>query len=323
MKILMAAAYILLVVNIAKAQQPTLKIPIGHTADINTASFSPDGKYIVTSSDDFTARVWEKASGRLLYSLDGHKKEISSAIFSPDGSRIITTSTNDSARIWNAKTGVFINVLHDKAGINPGVAYSTDGKYILSVGSLAGYDPLTANLWDVNTGKLIYKFEHSKSVKAARFSGDGEKIITSSTDNTVKIWRVLTGTLLADLKGHTDEVMNVSFSDDGKLALTVSKDKTAKIWNADNGILITTIKEKYALSLGCFSPDSKTIVTVPDYPEITLGKGSMKAWDAQTGRLLFEFKKHKNEITDILFIDNGDKLLSASYDATAIICGWN
>ena len=321
MKILMAAAYILLVVNIAKAQQPTLKIPIGHTADINTASFSPDGKYIVTSSDDFTARVWEKASGRLLYSLDGHKKEISSAIFSPDGSRIITTSTNDTARIWDAKTGALINVLNDKAGINPGVAYSTDGKYILSVGFLAKYDPLTANLWDVNSGKLIYKFEHSKNVTAARFSTDGKKIITSSTDNTVKIWRVLTGTLLADLKGHTDEVMNVSFSDDGKLALTVSKDKTAKVWNADNGILITTIIEKYALSLGCFSPNGKTIVTVPDYPEITLGKGSMKAWDAQTGRLLFEFKKHKNEITDILFIENGDKLLSASYDATAII--WN
>ncbi|MEO6253083.1 MAG: caspase family protein [Ferruginibacter sp.] len=303
------------------AQQPGLVVPIGHTAAINSVSFSPDGKYIVTGSDDLIAKVWDKISGRLLYSLYGHKENIRSVVFSPDGSRIITASINDRARIWDAKTGLLISVMNDEAGINSGPVYSTDGRYILSVGSLSRehFEPFTANLWDANGDKLIYKFVHDDHVKAAAFSTDGEKIITASKDNSVKIWSALNGTQLADLKGHKDEVLHISFSQNGKLALTVSKDKTAKIWNADNGALITSIKENVPLQRGCFSPDGKLLVTVPAYPEISLGKAAMKIWDVPSGKLIFVLKKHKKEITDLVFIENGSKLLSSSYDGTVIM----
>jgi WD40 repeat protein len=78
----------------------------GHTARVNYADFSPDGKRIITASQDNTARVWDANSGRLLGTLTGHTDQVYKAVFSPDGKRIVTASSDATARL-------FIGDLHD------------------------------------------------------------------------------------------------------------------------------------------------------------------------------------------------------------------
>ena len=58
----------------------------------NSAAFSPDGKRVVTASNDKTARVWDADSGKALASLQGHTAQVRSAAFSPDGKRVVTAS---------------------------------------------------------------------------------------------------------------------------------------------------------------------------------------------------------------------------------------
>ncbi len=66
------------------------------------ASFSPDGKRIVTAGVDGTARVWDAASGKEIGELRGHQGPLRSAAFSPNGRRIVTGSEDNTARIWDA-----------------------------------------------------------------------------------------------------------------------------------------------------------------------------------------------------------------------------
>jgi len=73
----------------------------GHGNEVNFATFSSDGKYIVTASRDKTARIWDVASGKELAVLRGHENDVKTATFSPDGKRIATTSFDETARIWD------------------------------------------------------------------------------------------------------------------------------------------------------------------------------------------------------------------------------
>ena len=74
------------------------------------------------------------------------------------------------------------------------------------------------------------------------FSPDGTRIVTGSFDQTAKVWDARTGTLLLDLKGHTDQVTSVRFSPDGTRIVTGSDDKTAKVWDARTGTPLLDLK---------------------------------------------------------------------------------
>jgi WD40 repeat protein len=71
----------------------------GHTNYVFSASFSPDGKRIVTASWDNTARVWD-ITGKEIALLKGHTQGVWSANFSPDGKRVVTASADNTARVW-------------------------------------------------------------------------------------------------------------------------------------------------------------------------------------------------------------------------------
>ena len=69
---------------------------------MESASFSPDGKRIVTASEDKTARIWDAETGQQIGEpLSGHEGSVESAAFSPDGKRIVTASADKTARIWD------------------------------------------------------------------------------------------------------------------------------------------------------------------------------------------------------------------------------
>ena len=85
--------------------QPWLVALKGHDNPVTSVAFSPDGKTILTGSDDNTARVWDAASGQELLVLKGHDEWVRSVAFSPDGKTILTGSDDNTARVWDAARG--------------------------------------------------------------------------------------------------------------------------------------------------------------------------------------------------------------------------
>ena len=76
----------------------------GHSNQVNSAVFSPDGRHIVSASWDYTARIWNTATGDCQAKLKGHSNVVISAVFSPDGRHIVSVSSDHTTRIWNIAT---------------------------------------------------------------------------------------------------------------------------------------------------------------------------------------------------------------------------
>ena len=80
---------------------------IGHESAVSSASYSPDGKRVVTASQDKTARIWDAETGKAVRIPMTHDDEVSYASFSPDGKRVVTVSQNKIVRVWNAYWSIF------------------------------------------------------------------------------------------------------------------------------------------------------------------------------------------------------------------------
>jgi WD40 repeat protein len=63
------------------------------------------------------------------------------------------------------------------------------------------------------------------SVSSVAFSPDGKQVVSSSDDNTVRLWDAVTGAALQTLTGHSDTVRSVAFSADGKQVVSGSNNK--------------------------------------------------------------------------------------------------
>jgi WD40 repeat protein len=72
----------------------------GHQASVSSVAFAPDGKSIVTGSDDKTAKLWS-IDRRLLQTFQGHQDDVSSVAIAPDSKRIVTGSRDQTVQLWN------------------------------------------------------------------------------------------------------------------------------------------------------------------------------------------------------------------------------
>ncbi|BAY87946.1 WD-40 repeat-containing protein (plasmid) [Calothrix parasitica NIES-267] len=276
---------------------------------VGTAIFSPDGKRIVTASDDNTARIWD-SNGKQLAVLKGHKGRSFSGwtIFSPDGKRILNASDDNTVRIWDSN-GKQLAVFKGHTDRVYSAVFSPDGKRILTVS-----DDNTTRIWDSNGKQLAVLKGHTDRVYSAVFSPDGKRILTLSLDNTTRIWDS-NGKQLAVLKGHTDWSFRGSdvFSPDGKRILTSSLDNTTRIWDSNGKQLAVLKGHKDRVFSAVFSPNGKRILTASD-------DNTARIWDSN-GKELAVLKGHKDRSFRgrAIFSPDGKRILTASYNDAARI----
>ena len=83
----------------------TVKVLHGHTNQVMSCAFAPDGSTLVTTSIDNTARVWCTRDWSHLRTLTGHTREVRSCAFAPNGSTLVTTSSqlswDETSRVWS------------------------------------------------------------------------------------------------------------------------------------------------------------------------------------------------------------------------------
>lgn len=156
---------------------------------------------------------------------------------------------------------------------------------------------------------------HQSFVNDLTVSPDGQRLISGSADQTIKVWDLATGNLLRTLTGHTSFINHLAISPDGKLLVSASADKTIKIWELATGKLLRTLAghANYVDDLA-IAPDGQTLVS-------TGADDTIRIWDLTSAREKYALTGHSGFINAIAIAPDGTTLVSGSADKTIKV--WN
>lgn len=147
--------------------------------------FSPDGKTVVTSSEDSTLQRWDLASGEKVI-LKGHDSWVQALQFNADGSQLISGGC-DGRLIWWSITESqpqSLRSIDAHQGWIRGLAISPDGKQLASVGN-----DLAVRLWDSATGEKLAELSgHEKHVYSVLFHPDGKQLLSGDLGGKLHLW---------------------------------------------------------------------------------------------------------------------------------------
>jgi WD40 repeat protein len=174
---------------------------------------------------------------------------------------------------------------------------------------------LTQLNWHV---PLTDPMRHHAGVRSAQFSPDGQRVLTVSEDNAVRVWDALSGKPISEPMMHKGMVNAAQFSPDGQRVVTASEDKTARLWDAAGGKPIgEPMKHESRVLSAQFSPDGQRVVTAEKAEKLWLDK-TVRLWDAASGKPVGELVMDKGSVRSAQFSPNGQWVVTASQDKTAL-----
>jgi WD40 repeat protein/uncharacterized caspase-like protein len=238
----------------------------GHTADITTLSFSPDGKLLASASADKTIKLWNVADGSRIRTLTGHGDRVTTLSFRNDGNILASGSADKTIKLWNVADGSLSDTLKGHTDEISAVRFSPDGRLLAS----GSYDN-TLRLWYPDSTASIVLGRHRLAIATLDFSPDGHTIASGSWDNTIKLWTLndakpdKEATASHTLTGHSDGITSLSFSPDSQTLASGSADSTLKLWDVQNSSLLKTLNGHHdRIQSVHFSADSQTLISSSD-----------------------------------------------------------
>jgi WD40 repeat protein len=327
------------------AEQARLTSAAGRTW---SATFSPDGRRIVTT-DDKSAQVWDAASYRLLFTL-AHGDIVYQAVYANDGTRIVTAGGDNTVRIWEAATGALVREL------------KYDGKR-LRYGAVAAYSNLVAaidlegqiaRVWDTATGDLLAELRNDASMFfSLAFSADGRwlatsggddvrvfdtrtwvqvqtipgpgihglswdprgpRLLTGSSSGDVSIWAIPSGARIQRLRELGEPIDAVAFSSSGEFAVAASRDGAEQVWSAASGMLQSQGNYLRGKIMSIeFDPTSKLVVAAG-------ASGRVAVADAELGMPVAVLEGSRNVVWVAHFDPSSKRVIGASSDGARV---WN
>jgi WD40 repeat protein len=298
-------------------------------APITSLAFSPDGRLLVSGTQEREGeakvsinghvKVWDATTGRELSTLESRFQlsdpsygSVTGLAFSPDGKRIAAVHsrlhTYVTLELWDATTGRLVGV-GGTLGAGTCVAFSPDNRQLAwggRNGAYPGFGHGIVQTSDATTHERLHTFHaHSGDATSLAFSPDGQLLATASTDGAVMVWdaRIDQGARTFRVGGQRGRpARSVAFSPDGR-HVAASGGGVVKVWDVCLG--------REALALG-HAKEVLCVAYSPDGHYLASGDvaGTVKLWEARTGRETRTLSRHIAEVGAVVFSPDGKRLAS-------------
>jgi serine/threonine protein kinase len=235
----------------------------GPQGDVNTVSFSPDGKTLAAAGEDQTVRLWNVTDHTPLNSLTGHGGTLFATAFSPDGKILAAAGYNNRVELWRVADHAQIGTLRTPSNGVGTLAFSPDGKTLAGAsddavrlwnvatrrattlptgtdnvfttafsrhGTLAIAGTQTVRFWNTGQTRATTLTDVKSTVNAMAFSSDGQILACGGADGRVRLWDISSRKLLGTVTGQGKSIKAVAFSSDGSLLASADGD-TVLLWN--------------------------------------------------------------------------------------------
>jgi len=292
----------------------------GHEEAVLAVAISPDGRYLLSGSQDGAAILWEIESGSEVRRYKGYAGYVAHVTI--DSRRFeLLVQNNDGKQIalWDANSGQRLQDLKSQDGRFNCVDISPDGSHI-ATGTREG----KVTIWDATTGKSLLNFQaHPHLVADLRFSPDGRVLATAGgkywtvasemVPCQIFLWDTQTGRRLKAFSGHQGPLGGIAFSADGRYLVSGGDDQLVIVWDLKSGRSLHILRgHSTEVSAIAISPDGKHLLSGDE-------AGLIVEWDLQTGRKLRNLTEHSGHIYFIGFSADGQQMLTGAGDRMAIL----
>lgn len=284
----------------------------GHGGSVTSAVFSHDGKYVVTASNDGTARVWAADSGRSLAVLGvgGPANPLSPPQFTRDDQALLISTVGGKAYLWHWRSAT--SVIVSAGEVSAAVLDPTSG--VIATGHRDG----AIRIWNSfghKIAELPARRNRPAFINSLAVSPDGHAVV-SGTDGGAELWRWPARATPVPLS--QGPVRDVAFCSDGR-CVAAATENGPEVWSLPQPLGARSPPKLFfapdsgAVDSLAFAPDSRRLVTVT-------GR-TAQVWDTGSGVEVSELIGHTDDILQASFSQDGQEVVTASADASARV--WN
>ncbi len=230
-----------------------------HQGLVTHAAFSPDGKKVITASNDGTAQVWQAVSGEPITPSLKLGVAVHYVAFSPDGRRVIAAGgdkygTMDAGSPGTTIPGAMQEVVIPQGPGRPPIRYYVPGPAVYMPGRMPRNPRGLAQVWDIQSGKPA-------GIKPLRLTGwMNQAVFSPDRASSLVVTAGASGTASSMSKGDV------------------------RLWDGQTGALVKQVMHPFEVTSVAFSPDGRRVVAAGG--QATHGRGEARVWDAASGEFI-------------------------------------
>jgi WD40 repeat protein len=296
----------------------------GHNREVTSLCFAPDGSTLCSSSRDGTIRMWDAKARKELGVLRGHTKGVMSLSLSADGRTLASGGMDGTVRLWELQSRKEICQLahakvwyvdHFPVGEVWCVAFSPDGKSLVSADRGFGGTRGKVQVWDWHAGKEIHRLAGQEGADCLAFTLDG-KALAVGFHGRVSTYEMISGKKLGnDFAPHHAYLDGMGYLADGSLVTVGSVDgglpHSARLWDPSSATKLRDLGfgSCYTEAMA-ISNDSRLVAAAFET--------RIHVWETSTWEKIAEFEGHRRHVSSLAFSPDGATLASGGADGAIL-----